>query len=81
MLFYQSQGARAEMKVERSEDLIYWTYHMIDWRKAVQTPSAQRCVNCENEMSVVEAIVGKGSQRYLGLVCHRCERVIWVKAD
>ena len=70
------------MKVERPEDLIYQTYHMIDWKKEAQTPSVQRCVNCENQMSAVEALVGKDGQRYLGLVSPgEPDRSIWIKAD
>jgi len=80
MLFYRSQGFRAEMKVERPEDLIYRTYYMIDWKQAAQRLSAQRCVNCKNEMSEVEALVEKGNQRYVGLVCHNCKQVIWIRA-
>jgi uncharacterized protein with PIN domain len=67
------------MKVERPEDLIFWTYHMFDWSKAKQTHSTQRCVKCDNEMNVVEAVAGKGGQSYSGMVCHSCKTIVWIR--
>jgi len=67
------------MKIERSGDLIFWTYHMVNWGKVVQTKSDQRCVQCGGQMNAVEAVGDEKGLVYEGLVCHNCKRVLWVK--
>ncbi|MDV3277027.1 MAG: hypothetical protein LYZ69_01000 [Nitrososphaerales archaeon] len=67
------------MRIERSGDLIFWTYHMVDWKKTSQEPSGVKCVQCGGEMMKVEPVTDSKGARYDGLVCHICKRVIWVK--
>jgi DNA-directed RNA polymerase subunit RPC12/RpoP len=52
---------------------------MVDWKKTGQEPSGVKCVQCGNEMSRVEPVTDDKGERYGGLVCHNCKRVIWVK--
>jgi DNA-directed RNA polymerase subunit RPC12/RpoP len=67
------------VKVERSGDLIFWTYYMVDWGKVAQIPSDVKCLQCGEPMSNVEPVTDSKGKSYDGLVCHRCKRVIWVK--
>ncbi len=67
------------MKIEKAGDLVFWTYHMVDWGKVKQTPSQTRCVQCGGRMMDVEPVEDSAGSRYAGLVCHACKRVLWVK--
>lgn len=69
------------MKIERSGDLIYWTYHMMDWTKVKQVQSDQRCTECGRPMKDVEPVRDQRGRTYEGLVCHNCKRVLWVRRD
>ncbi len=68
------------MRVERASDLIYWTYHMINWDKVTQTPSDQKCSECGKPMNKAEQAIDSKGHRYDGYVCHTEKRVIWVKS-
>lgn len=69
------------MKIERSGDLVFWTYHMVDWRKVGQNTSDKQCVECHGPMNSVEQITDSKGLKYDGLVCHSCKRVIWFRSD
>ncbi|HME18479.1 MAG TPA: hypothetical protein VKF15_01940 [Nitrososphaerales archaeon] len=68
------------MRIERAGDLIFWTYHMLDWGKVRQYPSGQRCVQCGSAMVRVGPMEDARGAKYDGLACHRCKRVVWVKS-
>lgn len=68
------------MKVEKPSDLIFWTYHMVNWTKAKQTPSVQKCVQCGREMMSVGPVEDSIGSKFEGLVCHSCKRVIWARS-
>ena len=67
------------MRIERSSDLIYWTYFMIDWGKTEQYLSEQKCMQCGGPMKRVEPVTDKKGVSFDGLVCHSCRRVIWAR--
>jgi uncharacterized protein with PIN domain len=67
------------VKIERAGDLIYWSYHMVDWTKIQQSCSSQKCVQCGGPMMKVEQVEDAKGSRYDGIVCHACKRVIWAK--
>ncbi len=67
------------MKIERAEDLIYWTYHMLKWDEVKQDPSDRKCVQCGRPMLEVGPVEDARGTMFLGIVCHNCKRVIWVK--
>jgi len=69
------------MKIDRSGDLIYWTYHMLDWSRVKQKPSGKMCVECGREMERVEDVTDSKGFKYEGLVCHHCKRVLWMRLD
>jgi uncharacterized protein with PIN domain len=68
------------VRIERSGDLIFWTYYMVDWEKTAQTPSDAKCVQCGGPMNNVEPVTDEKGRSFEGLVCHKCKRVIWAKA-
>ena len=67
------------MKVEKPDELIFWTYHMVNWKEAKQAPSGRKCVQCGGEMMVVGPVEDARGSKYEGLVCHSCKRVIWAR--
>jgi len=69
------------MKIENPGDLVFWTYHMIDWKKVRQSPSDQKCVQCGGQLIEVEPVSDSKGRNYDGFVCHACKRVIWVKTE
>ena len=77
-LFYRNDTI-GPVKIEHSGDLIYHTYHMVDWKKAEQRQSEVRCLQCGGKMNEVEAITDNSGRSYDGLVCHNCKRVLWVR--
>jgi uncharacterized protein with PIN domain len=77
--FLYWRGKEENMKVERPGDLIYLTYFMIDWEEVRQSPAERPCLQCGQQMSKLEASVGKGNLSYAGLVCHGCKRILWVR--
>jgi uncharacterized protein with PIN domain len=68
------------VKIQRAGDLVYWTYHMVDWTKVQQSRSSQKCVQCAGPMMKVEQVEDAKGSRYDGIVCHACKRVIWAKS-
>ncbi|HXW36382.1 MAG TPA: hypothetical protein VEJ36_00520 [Nitrososphaerales archaeon] len=72
---------RFNVKIERASDLIYWTYFMVDWGKAKQTPSEEKCTRCGGSMSLVEPVTDQKGISYDGLVCHECKQLLWVRRD
>ena len=74
------RGRSKVVRIRRPADLIHWTYFMVDWAKASQGRSGQRCVQCGGEMNSVEPAIDDAGNRYEGLVCHGCKRLIWMKA-
>ncbi|HYC12040.1 MAG TPA: hypothetical protein VEC02_05200 [Nitrososphaerales archaeon] len=68
------------MKVERADDLVFWTYYIIDWGKVEQSPSGKACVQCGGPMAKVGPVEDAKGSKYEGLACHGCKRVIWVKS-
>jgi len=69
------------LKIERSGDLIYWTYFMIDWGKAKQYPTDRKCQECGAEMQRVEPITDAKGTAYDGYVCHNNKVLIWVRSS
>jgi len=69
------------LKIERSSDLIYYTYYMVDWGKVEQRPSSRKCLQCGSVMKEVEPVRDSKGATYDGFVCHSCKQVLWVKAD
>lgn len=69
------------MEIEDANELIYFTYFMLDWTKVKQSPSSMECVTCGRKMNVVEEVKDKKGLRYEGRVCHNCKTVLWVKKD
>jgi hypothetical protein len=67
------------VRIEKSGDLIYWTYFMIDWEKVKQTPSDVKCSECGSPMCLAEPAIDAKGNRYDGYVCHTDKRVVWVK--
>lgn len=67
------------MKVNNIDELIFYTYYMIDWEKEEQKDSDDKCLQCGGAMKHVIATDGKVS--YDGYVCHNCKRIVWVKVD
>lgn len=65
--------------MELPGDPTYWTYFMVDWESAQQSPSEQKCVQCGREMKLLEGVTDRKAIRYDGLVCHTCKRVVWVR--
>jgi hypothetical protein len=68
------------LKVDRADDLIFWTYFMIDWKKVEQTPSDQECSECGHPMSKAEEATDSKGQKFDCYVCHVDKRVIWLRA-
>jgi hypothetical protein len=68
------------VRVEKSGDLIFWTYYMIDWEKVKQLPSDMKCAECGRPMSLVEPAIDSKGKKYDGYVCHTDKRVVWVKS-
>ena len=73
---HPGQGA---VRVERNGDLMYWTYHMMDWTKLDQRPSEQRCVQCGGTLQMIGPAEDSKGRRYDGLACHVCKRLIWAR--
>ncbi len=69
------------MKIERSGDLIFWTYFMMDWSKTKQSPSGQKCLKCGAPMKSLEAVTDNKGRSYQGTVCHNCKQLLWVKSS
>ena len=78
MLFYR-EARSTVVKLERAGDLVYWTYHMLDWKALEQSPSDQKCVQCGEQMVTVGPVEDAGGSKYEGLACHSCRRVLWVR--
>ncbi len=72
---------RLHLKIEKSGDLIYWTYFMIDWSRVKQGASDQTCTNCGGPMKSVEMVVDGKGLHYGGVVCHTCKSLVWLKMD
>jgi len=68
------------MKVEKADDLIFWTYFMIDWNRIQQAPSDQTCSECGTIMYKAEPAIDSKGQKFDCYVCHNDKRVIWLKA-
>jgi len=68
------------VKIEKAGDLVFLTYHMLDWSKVEQSPAEQRCVQCGGAMVKVGPMEDMKGEKYDGLACHPCKRVIWVRA-
>lgn len=64
---------------EDSNDLLFQTYYMVDWEKAVQSKSASKCVTCGGEMKKVAPVRDRSGRLYDGMVCHHCKTVFWVR--
>jgi uncharacterized protein with PIN domain len=67
------------MEIEDANELIYYTYYMINWNSVKQYPSETKCVTCNNKMLTVERIRDKKGLEYEGHVCHNCKNVFWIK--
>lgn len=67
------------MKIERSSDLIFQTYYMVDWKTAKQRPSEHNCMKCGGPLQWVEPVKDSRGLIYDGLVCHPCKQILWVK--
>ena len=67
------------MKVKQAGDLIFMTYHMVDWKSEPQANSRRACSECGREMRMIVAEVGDKRVTYEGLACHSCKRLTWVK--
>jgi len=68
------------VKIERSGDLIFWTYFMVNWDKVKQSPSDQKCVQCGRAMNRVEPVRDSKGLEYDGYVCHEDKRVVWTRS-
>jgi len=60
-------------------DLLFRTYHMVDWTRVPQTPSQDRCVTCGGAMRRVEPFLDRNGVSYGGRVCHSCRVVFWLR--
>ncbi len=67
------------MEIEDSTALIFYTYHMIDWGKVSQSPSATQCLSCGGAMMCVEPVRDKKGVVYDGIVCHNCKTLLWTR--
>ena len=67
------------MKIEKSGDLIFWTYFMFDWNQVRQGASEQKCISCGRPMNSVETITDSKGLQYGGVVCHNCKSLIWFR--
>ncbi len=67
------------MEIKDARDLIYYTYYMVDWTRAMQTQSQARCVSCGGPLYEVEVARDEKGQEYDGTVCHTCKTVLWVR--
>ncbi len=67
------------MKLERSGDLIYWTYFMFDWQKEEQHPSDRVCQGCGKTMGRVGPVSDAKGTQYDGYVCHVDKILLWVR--
>jgi hypothetical protein len=59
---------------------MFLTYFMVNWETIGQQESDQKCTECGSLMNRTEEVVDQKDQRYLGYVCHKDKRVIWVRA-
>ena len=78
-MFFWMGMALAPMDIDDAGDLIFQTYYMMDWMKAVQTPSEDRCVTCGRPMMKVESVRDRRGASYEGRVCHGCKALFWLK--
>lgn len=67
--------------MEWTDDPVYLTYYMMDWKKVAQFPSEDICVACGGGMLLVEPIRTKKGVTYEGRVCHSCKSLFWVRKD
>jgi len=67
------------MKVGTADELIFWTYFMMDWNKVRQTKSDHNCSECGAPMNKAEQAIDSKGQKFDCYVCHADKRVIWLK--
>ena len=67
--------------MEGTNDPIYLTYHMMDWKKVGQSPSEDGCVTCGGTMLQVEPITSRRGIVYEGRVCHGCKVLYWIRKN
>jgi len=67
--------------MEGTNDPIYLTYYMMDWKKVGQSPSEDRCVTCGRTMFQVEPITSRRRIVYEGRVCHSCKFLYWIRKN
>ncbi len=68
------------MRIDKSGDLIFQTYYMVDWNHVKQEASDVKCAECGSGMNRVEPAVDSKGQKYDGYVCHTDKRLLWVRA-
>ena len=69
------------MRIENAGELIHWTYFMMDWKKAAQSPSDRSCQVCRGQMNIVEAMTDAKGTQYDGYVCHKDKVLVWVRSQ
>ena len=69
------------VKIDSASDLVFVTYHMVDWGKIEQHQSSHRCVQCGGLMAKVEQAEDRMGRKFGGLACHTCKRLIWLRED
>jgi hypothetical protein len=67
--------------MEGTNDPIYLTYYMMDWKNSARVPSEDKCVTCGESMLQVEPITNKRGVTYEGRVCHSCKCLFWIRKD
>jgi hypothetical protein len=69
------------LEIDDAGELIFRTYHMMDWKVVPQTASDKLCVSCGGAMEKADPVRDKKGLVYDGFVCHRCKVVFWLKRD